>query len=190
MQQIHRDINKNNECIFISGTTQPVEVDQELLKALLEEISTGKYEHVQLRFGMHPGVKSADDYLNGLLKVCADYPKTKNQFKIILTPQFKSKLRSSISSEFILEADISGPDAAEVADRIAQAVPGALLNEAALKGKPAYFHKQSSVPYLPSSLFSGDIKVFFTAKTGTVRSYAELELKDTAPSNMLGLMKK
>jgi len=47
----------------------------------------------------------------------------------------------------IIRCDLSGTAAA--ADKIAQAVPGALLNKAAMKGKPSYFHAEIAEPYLP-----------------------------------------
>jgi hypothetical protein len=186
-------IDEDNEFVFASGTTQPTEVDKQFLAALLNELSTGNYPRIQLRFGIHPGVKDGDNYLKELLEICANYPESKKQFKIILTSQFKAKLQSPIFSpnnEFILESDVSGSDAEQCADKIVQAVPGALLNKAALKGKPAYFHEKSSKPYLPPLFFSDSLAMFFNARPRLICSRKELDLEDTAPNNMLGLMCK
>ena len=57
------------------------------------------------------------------------------------------------SKRYISPAYVADPRFA-VPARVAQAVPGALLNEAALQGKPSYFHAQENKPYLPRLLFS------------------------------------
>src|SRR5206468_3076839 len=100
----------------------------------------GKYPNLQLRFGLHPGVKDMDTYLQKLLEICKKYPEIQSQFKIILSAQLENKLQHPLSkfdSIFIIQSEVSGSDAAQAADKITQAVPGALLNEAALKGKPS-----------------------------------------------------
>jgi hypothetical protein len=182
-------VNIQDELIFISGTTQPTEVDNLFLDALLSEIATGKYPHVQLRMGLHPGVKDPDSYLQTLLKTCEKYPKAKDQFKIILTTQFEKRLQHPLISSFILRSEVSGADAALAADKVAQAVPGALLNEAALNGKPSYFHDQTTAPYLPKKWFSDNISTFFIAKPGSSHSRGELGLEeDSAPNLLVNLM--
>lgn len=181
-------VNDDDELVFISGTTQPAPMDKNLVEALLSEMVTGQYPQLKLRFGIHPGVKDLDGYLKELLDVCAKYPAIKNQFKIILSAQLKARLQTPLQSEFILESDVTGSAAAESADKITQAVPGALLNEAALKGKPVYFHENSSVPYLPESFFAKDIATFFKAKGASAYSREQLGLKESAPNNMLKLM--
>jgi len=184
-------VDAEQELVIVSGTTQPTEVDKQFLNALLGELSTGKYPSIQLRMGVHPGVKDLDDYLQTLLKTCEMYPSTKDQFKIIINSQIAGKLKQPlVDSPFIIRADVSGPDAAQAADKITQAVPGALLNEAALKGKPSYFHDKSLKPYLPRSWFSGNISAFFTEKPQSPHSKDELGLTDTAPSLLSKLMSK
>jgi len=153
------------------------------------ELSTGKYPTLKLRMGIHPGIKNPDLYLQTLLQTCEKYPKTSRQFKIIMTDQIEGRLTDPLpSTPFILRANVSGPSAAEAADRITQAVPGALLNEAALMGKPAYFHEQSVTPYLPKAWFSENVSSFFTAKPQKPHSREELGLEETAPTLMAGLM--
>jgi len=61
-------VNANDELVFISAQTQPTEVDNQFLEALLKELSTGKYPNLQLRMGIHPGVKDPDAYLQTLLQ--------------------------------------------------------------------------------------------------------------------------
>lgn len=181
-------INSHEELVFISGSTQPTEVDNQFLDAILNEISTGNHPNLQLRMGIHPGVKDLDSYLKTLLATCEKYSKT-NQFKIILTDALEKRLKQPIpETPFILRAEVSGSEAAQAADKISQSVPGALLNEAALAGKPSYFHEKSTIPYLPKQWFAENISSFFSAKPQRPRSRENLELKDTAPSMMAKLM--
>jgi hypothetical protein len=121
---------------------------------------------------------------------CARYPDIHKQVKFILPENISKNLDPSLNldSNFILRADIKGDDAASAADRIAQAVPGALLNTGAIKGKPSYFHVKSSNPYLPESWFAQNISGFFKAKKTPVHTQEELGLKDTAPNLLAALM--
>lgn len=183
-------LNADDEYVFVSGTTQPNMVDQTFIEALLKELSTDKYPKLHLRFGIHPGVKHMDGYLTGLLKTCSAYPKLSKQFKIVISPDIESKLdiMQSVQSDFILRANISGPDAASIADKVSQAVPGALLNEAVMLGKPGYSHKPIQA-YLPSG-FSTSIEDFYHAKVGTKNTLEALGLEETAPKNMAILLGK
>lgn len=184
-------INSKEELVFISGTSQPVEVDNQFLNALLEEISTGKYQNLQLRMGLHPGIKDPDAYLKTILETCEKHFPAKEQFKIIITSEFEKKLKHPIvSNSFILHADLSGVEIGEAADKVAQAVPGALLNEAALKGKPSYFHDTSAIPYLPQKWFAKTLVTFFKAKRELVHSREELGLKASAPDLLAKLILK
>lgn len=184
-------VNDNDELILISGTTQPIEVDNQFLDALLNEIATGKYPNLQLRFGIHPGVRDMNGYLQMLLETCKKYPETQRQFKIILPSALEKRLQYPLSeSTFILRAEVSGADVAQAANKVTQAVPGALLNEAALIGKPSYFHNKSTNPYLPEAWFSESISLFFTAKPQPSHSREELELEDTTPNLMAKLMRR
>jgi hypothetical protein len=158
-------LKSDEEAIFISGSTQAKELENMFLDALLKELATKKYAWLSLRMGIHPGTEYPDDYLHELLLTAEKYSQTKSQFKIILTPQ-----------------------AAYAADKITQAVPGALLNEAALLGKPAYFYERSVVPYLPKEWFSKDIATFYLAKAERSRSCKVLGLVDSAPNLMSQLM--
>lgn len=176
-------VKTEDELIFVSGTTQPTEVDNQFLDALLAELSTGKYPQIQIRMGLHPGVKDndADTYLQTLLETCEKYSKTISQFKIILTTPFEKKLKKPFHpTPVILRCEISGSDAAQSSEKIAQAVPGALLNESALKGKPSYFHDNSAIPYLPKLWFSASLSEFFTAKPSAPHTPVELGLKEPA----------
>lgn len=184
-------IKETDELIFISGTTQPTQIDNDFLTALLSELSTGKHPHIQIRFGLHPGIKELDSYLNTLLATCNNYPMTADQFKFILPEQLEKRLQNIpfLDHPFILRANISGPDATQAADKIAQAVPGALLNESALRGKPSYFHDQTVRPYLPTSWFATTISALFSAKPAPSRAIkTELELQESAPNRCAELM--
>lgn len=184
-------IEEGQELVFVSGTTQPTAVDNTFLSALLAELSTGKYPTIQVRMGIHPGVNDLDAYLQTLLSTCQMFPATNAQFKIVINNQIASKLKQPLAdSPFIIRVDVSGPDLAQTADKISQAVPGALLNEAALKGKPSYFHDKSVKTYLPTSWFSDNISAFFNAKSQLPHHKNELGLHDTAPNALTKIMIK
>ena len=173
--------------IFISGTTQPHDIDCTFWDALLAELATGKYPTIQLRFGIHPSVKETPIYLNRLLEICKKYPTTEAQCKIIVPKALDLTLFED--NRFLLQVDVNGPMASTAADAIAQAVPGALLNEAALLGKPAYFHGEAT-PYLPRALFSENLASFFSAKSRPHKcTRSELGLPDLdAPTRLMELM--
>jgi len=177
---------KSNEALgFISGTTQPTNVDVNFITALLDELNTGKYPNLQVRFGIHPGVKDADTYLEALLTTCDRYSHTSSQFKIILTSTFETRLvnKPAQNDPFILRCNVSGAEASQAADKVAQAVPGALLNKAALQGKPSYFHAQEAKPYLPKTLFSPTIADFLKEKNKEPQTRETLQLKkEDAPT--------
>ena len=162
--------------------------------AILNELATNHYPNLQIRFGFHPGISDKESYLNTLLSICAKYPHLSAQFKIILPPQIEQqvKLEAILNSPFIVRANVSGPQAANAAAKIAQAVPGALLNESVIKGKPSYFHREGAEPYLPRDLFSNNIQIFFSATTNnTPRTKKELDLDDsTTAENMANIMYK
>jgi len=172
--------------VFISGSSQPVEIDARFLEALLVELATGQYPKLQLRMGIHPGVKELKFYLNTLLSICTRYSNTALQFKIIITPEIAQKLNNEIpSSDFIIKANINGNQAAQGADAIAQSVPGALLNMAAMQGKPAYFHEKSTQPYLPIVWFSGTLSHFFSAAKQAPHTKTELGLSEKSATALL-----
>ncbi|MBA3662096.1 MAG: hypothetical protein H0W64_10230 [Gammaproteobacteria bacterium] len=182
-------VHEEDELVFLSGTTQPTEIDNQFLDAILKELATGKHPTLQLRMGLHPGIKDPDDYLKNLLSTCEKYPLTNKQFKIILTDQMETRLTTPLSAmNFILRNNTSGPNAAQAAAKITQAVPGALLNQAALMGKPCYFHETSTKPYLPERWFSNNISAFFKAQQQSPHSRDELGLKDSAPAELAKLL--
>jgi len=179
-------VNENEELVFVSGTTQPIEMDNQFLKALLAEMATGEYPHHQIRFGIHPGRKDMEAYLDTLLATCKEYPGVEKQVKLILSEQIAKELHHP----FILRSKVSGSEAAQTANRVAQAVPGALLNEAALRGKPSYFHEQAIQPYLPANWFASGIPLFLAAKPVPAREHKDLGLQDTATNLCAKLMVK
>ncbi|MBX9586567.1 MAG: hypothetical protein K2X50_04850 [Gammaproteobacteria bacterium] len=183
-------VDEKEDFTFISGTTQAIEVDTLFLDALLQELSTGKYPQFQIRFGLHPGIKDPDLYLQSLFSIYEKYSESSSQLKIVLTETMQKRLINPSLKEHccILLGNISGSDMALAADRVAQSVPGALLNESALVGKPSYFHVKSSTPYLPERWFSGTISDFFQAKPDVTHNLAELELTETAPTAIAKLL--
>src|SRR4029078_3402844 len=87
-------INEKNEYVFVSGTSQSIGKDSGLVKALLQELSTGHYPNLSLRMGIHPGVGQKEQYLKDLLEVCEKYPTLSDQFKIILPPTMEQEVDS------------------------------------------------------------------------------------------------
>jgi hypothetical protein len=150
---------------FISSTTQTVEVDAQFLRHVLAELP--KHPNMQIRLGLHPGIQDLDSYITQIISVYQAYPDT-HQFKIILPEsligRFKSPeltINNPVFESLFLRVNINGSEAAFAADRVAQAVPGALLNQAALEGKPVYTH--SGKPYLPEEYFSNNLSSFFNS---------------------------
>ena len=183
---------ESDQLIFVSGTTQSTAVDNCFLEALLSELSTGRYANIQIRFGLHPGIRNFDDYLSALLETCSRYPAAANNFKIILSRAIESNLKSAAIPQqnhpFILRCDISGADAANTSQKVAQAVPGALLNEAAVRGKPVYCHNPGE-PYLPATWFSRDLPTFFASTSQAPHTREELGLSGTCAEKMSQLMR-
>ncbi|MCW8407477.1 hypothetical protein OQJ13_00630 [Legionella sp. PATHC035] len=179
-------ITEGNSFAFVSSTTQPVAIDSTFLNCVLDVLP--KHPHMEVRLGLHPGIENLDAYLIEILQVYKKHQDAcKNQFKIILTSSLFEKLKKPeltvINPEFehvFIRANVTGNEAAAAAEYVAQAVPGALLNQGVLEGKPAYTH--FGKPYLPEKYFSSSISAFFTAKRQQERSKDELGLdKKTAP---------
>jgi hypothetical protein len=105
-----------------------------------------------------------------------------------VTAQIEQRLKPFLESPFVMLSNVSGPNAAKAADKITQAVPGALLNEAALQGKPSYFHDRTVKPYLPVAWFSQTVPAFFAATSQSPHTKEELGLTENAPNSLLALL--
>jgi hypothetical protein len=171
-------IEAGQELVFISSSTQALRVDCEFLEVLLAELSTGRYPNLQLRLGLHPGIKDLDTYLETVLGICARYADLNKQFKIIFPKSFEDKLtrKLAVDHPFISRIDISGPELLKHSDKAAQSVPGALPNEAALNGEPSYFNVPTT-PYLPAHYFAENVSAFFSAKPVPARDRTALGLE-------------
>lgn len=166
---------------FVSSTTQPVEIDATFLDCLLTELSN--HLHVQVRLGLHPGIQNLDAYLATILSVYTKYPDVDKQFKIILPEKLLSlfktpelSINNSLFRQVFLRVDITGSEASSAADSVAQAVPGALLNQAVLEGKPAF--ASLGKPYLPSRYFADSVTTFFSGERQPHRMKQELGLDE------------
>ncbi|KTD74959.1 hypothetical protein [Legionella waltersii] len=175
-------IEPKQSLAFVSSTTQPLEVDTDFLNCLLTELKN--HPTIQVRLGLHPGIQDLDTYLQTILTIYEKHPLISKQFKIILPDDIAKRLKTPeltmnkpLYANAFIKATISGSEAASVADRIAQAVPGALLNQAILEGKPAYSHLGK--PYLPAKYFSKSIASFFTGKQQPAPSKKDLGLENT-----------
>jgi len=136
-------ITAEQSLAFVSSTTQPVAIDEIFLHSLLSELP--KHPTIQVRFGIHPGIQNLENYLARINSVCQAHPDALKQFKIILPDPIFIKVQDCVLfkdpafQQLFLRVNINGAQASSAADRVAQAVPGALLNQAALEGKPAYY---------------------------------------------------
>ncbi|HVT62137.1 MAG TPA: hypothetical protein VHD33_01455, partial [Legionellaceae bacterium] len=79
----------------------------------------------------------------------------------MLRPKLPNTISDSLifSQPLFLQTNVSGPEGAFAADRVLQAVPGALVNEAAIRGKPVYAPVEK--PYLPITRFAENLSLFF-----------------------------
>jgi hypothetical protein len=166
---------------FVSSTTQAVEIDATFLDCLLTELP--KHPQVQVRLGLHPGIQNLDAYLATILSVYTKYPDADRQFKIILPENLLSRLKTPELSiddprfrPVFLRVNLTGSEASSAADRVAQAVPGALLNQAVLEGKPAF--AALGKPYLPRRYFAENVTTFFSGERQPPRMKEELGLDE------------
>lgn len=179
---------------FVSSTTQPVEIDASFLNCLLSELK--HHPKMQVRLGLHPGIQNFDLYLKEILTIYRKHPEIVDQFKIILPDSLTVRIKEPKLTiddpdyqNAFLRVNITGAEAASAADRISQAVPGALLNQAVLEGKPAYSHL--GTPYLPRQYFTNSPALFFTAGRQTPRLKEDLGLdKKTAPEKYVDILMK
>lgn len=177
-------VTEEQSLAFISTTTQPISVDKQFLDHILAELPN--HPRMQVRLGLHPGIQDFDNYMKEIVSIYQAHP-NRNQFKIILPESLVSRFKcpeititNPLYQSLFLRTDISGPEAAFAADKVAQAVPGALLNQAALEGKPAYSH--SGKPYLPHRCFSDNVGTFFSSPRQSALTKEDLGLnKKTAP---------
>ncbi|MBA3535820.1 MAG: hypothetical protein H0T84_04310, partial [Tatlockia sp.] len=159
----------------------PVEVDAGFLDCLLTELK--QHSNIQVRLGLHPGIHNLDAYLQEILFIYRKHSEIAAQFKIILPDTLVGRIKAPeltidapMYQNAFLRVNITGSEAASVSERITQAVPGALLNQAVLEGKPAYSH--FGKPYLPHQYFSNSIASFFTAERQPVRLKNDLGLDE------------
>ncbi|WP_131782830.1 hypothetical protein [Legionella gresilensis] len=192
-------LSETDELIFLSGTSQPIDVDTAFIEALLSELQRGEHPHMQVRFGIHPGQKDLINYCKRLFSLCDKFNEVEKQFKIILPEAIKQILLKDNkeqvselpiqSKPYILEAEVKGPDACAAALKVGQAVAGALINEEAVKGKKPYCHDQNVKPYLPNHLFANNMQLFFSEKNIPPVTKQDLDLLDeSAPQLMAKLL--
>ncbi|MGQ3888235.1 hypothetical protein ACQUW5_04265 [Legionella sp. CNM-1927-20] len=192
-------LNEADELLFISGTSQPIDVDMVFVEALLNELQSGsEHPHMQVRFGIHPGQKDLINYCEKLFSLCDQFIGVENQFKIILPEAIKQTLLKENEEQFskliqskryILEAEVKGPDACAAALKVGQAVAGALINEEAVKGKKPYCHDKGVTPYLSGRLFANNIHLLFSEKNIPPVTKQDLDLPDeSAPQLMAKLL--
>ncbi|WP_211249731.1 hypothetical protein [Legionella fairfieldensis] len=172
-------VSTSSTLAFVSSTTQPVITDIGFLECLLAELPG--HPNVQVRFGLHPGIQDLDSYVSAILAVYERHSSAHEQFKIILPDNLLDRFKRpafSINHPLLqhafLRININGADASFAADRVAQAVPGALLNQSVIEGKPSYAH--SGKPYLPKRYFSNNLAAFFSETRKTLREKADLGL--------------
>ena len=118
-----------------------------------------------------------------ILSVYTKYPDAGKQFKIILPENLLSRFKTpelsidnALFRQVFLRTNITGSEASSAADRVAQAVPGALLNQAVLEGKPAF--SSLGKPYLPRRYFADSVATFFLGLRQPPRMKEELGLDE------------
>lgn len=169
---------ENARLTLVSGTTQPPGFDLVFLNALFDELPN--HPNVALRYSIHPGTKEdMMTYIEQLIHA-AEKKQVDTQFKIILNDRIKQRLNYDnyqrlLASHHILDINISGPDAAAAADAVTQAVQGALVNEAAISGKPSFAPKHCK-PLLPGAWYAESIHALFTQEAGPAHHVSEVHL--------------
>lgn len=162
-------ISKAEEKLAVmSSTTQPIQCDIDFLDLVLNQLP--KHPNIQLRLSLHPGIKDLDTYLEkiGRLYLAQGSPK---RFQIIFPPSWTQKLKhpelhinKEEYSALFLFKEIGGPQAAAAADMVLQAVSGALVNEAVVRGKPVHtVASATEVPYLPIERYSSSPEILFSS---------------------------
>ncbi|MDI1353146.1 MAG: peptide deformylase [bacterium] len=175
------DIVSDNIFCFVSSSTQPVEMDITFIDCVLAELL--KHPKMQVRLGLHPGINDLDSYVQKLIDICKKHESIEKQFKIILPQDLLTKFKQPESSidnhlftSLFMRVNIKGDDAGTAADCVAQVVPGAILNQAAMEGKPVYAHQGQT--YLPDGYFSNSLSTFFSAGRKSPTSKNALALPD------------
>ncbi|MBU1629102.1 MAG: hypothetical protein KKH06_03370 [Gammaproteobacteria bacterium] len=171
-------LSRDQNFVFVTGTTQPHETDTQYLNVLLTELA--KHPGMSVRFGIHPGVAEINDYMGKILDVCEQHGNLEGRFKIILTSGVKKKLsrdvvQTLLNSGFVLETNVGGPDAASAATHVAQAVAGALPNVAVMDGKVVHVGAREQ-SHLPADWFADSVATFFNQSTGAKHTPEELGL--------------
>lgn len=154
--------NSHESLKVISGTSVGLDIDKPFLEAILKELKSDKHSGLKVCFSLHPFVKEPGKYLSELLELCTQYKTLSSKFQIILPEGFISKLPQGMidfKNPYLLLREISGPDAAQAADGVAQAVPGALVNESAILDKAAYCF-QPVKTFLPSQMYAQSLSDF------------------------------
>lgn len=174
-------MSPDKSLVFMSSTTQPVQIDAEFLDCLLTELK--EHPNMQVCLGLHPGIQNFDVYLQEILAIYRKHPEIATQFKIILPDNLVARIKAPeltinepMCQNAFLRVNVTGSEVASAADRVTQAVPGALLNQAVLEGKPTYSHLGK--PYLPRQYFSNTIASFFTAERQPLRLKKDLGLDE------------
>lgn len=167
-QALH--LSADQDLVFMSSSTQPTHCDVDFLTTILQELP--KHPQIHLCLGLHPNISDLDSYLQAITDVYLSFGSPR-RFQIIFPPTWRNKLRypeksvdNNLYDSLFVLAEISGSQASAAANRgVLQSVPGALLNEAAVRGKAVYTHfSQDEEPCLPKDLFAQSPAVFFTTK--------------------------
>jgi hypothetical protein len=184
-------VKEEENLIVASGCTQPLETDKKFLTVLLQELAKLKNPNLQLRFSIHPGTPDKVDYLQQLLAVSASYPETSSQFQFIINKELSEKLKNiSLDEKFLLRAEVTGNDATMAANAVTQAVPGALLNTAALQGGAKPFYNSGEKSYLVKDWFAESAFALFSLNNQAAHTRQELKLSDaTAPQELARVIK-
>lgn len=176
-------VKAEEKLAVISSTTQPIQCDVDFLKTVLNELP--QHPKIQARLSLHPGIKDLDAYLVaiGHLYLAQGAPE---RFQIILPPSWVKKLKhpelhihKPEYAALFLNKEVNGPQAAAAADMGLQAVSGALINEAVVRGKPVHTGGTADeTPCLPMERYASTPGILFSSKDLSKMEKHELGLSD------------
>ena len=153
-------VENNQRLLYVSGTTQAAKQDILLLRSILQSLASGQHPEVQVRICLHPGklrdtsllagapndATVAEMYVASLLALLGEHRAQAGQCKLVFNAALSAELEEIVPdfardySHFTHRLEPNGNLAAavaEVADGVAQAVPGAAINNALDHVQPA-----------------------------------------------------
>lgn len=159
--------SKDHAILFISGT-KDLSDDKTLLQEFLTVLAKEENLKLQIRVGLHPGNQNLENYILEMLAMleAKQFAKISECIQLVMPDALAARIKNSeiLKNSHILRVNLSGDQAACAADAVASAVPSTLVNQAAISGKPAYYHQAKESYLSKERLFVGkqNIPGFFS----------------------------